>query len=253
MLRDRGDRPPRPCPCRPGCTPSSRPPGRARRGRQGGAPRRGRARPGRLAGGAGRDHRPRPAGAGGVPGPPEAREFLQRAPASRVAGESSTPSGTPWSATSPTARCCGPSGPTSTAGRRVDRGAGPRPAEGRAELLAYHYRAALSFARAAGTEPPGLAARALAALATPATGRRPRWLGDAARSWPGRGAEPGGTRPAVSCCSASAGPAAGRDDRRRGAHRGPRGPAGRGRAGGRGRGRDAAERAGLPAGAGRRP
>src|SRR4029450_5448112 len=40
----------------------------------------------------------------------------------------------------------------------------PDRAEGRAELLAYHYRAALSFARAAGTEPPGLAARALGAL-----------------------------------------------------------------------------------------
>ena len=43
-------------------------------------------------------------------------------------------------------------------------GLAPDRAEGRAELLAYHYRAALSFARAAGTEPPGLAARALAAL-----------------------------------------------------------------------------------------
>ena len=40
----------------------------------------------------------------------------------------------------------------------------PDRAEGRAELLAHHYRAALSFARAAGTEPPGLAARTRAAL-----------------------------------------------------------------------------------------
>src|SRR4029450_3428290 len=40
----------------------------------------------------------------------------------------------------------------------------PDRAEGRAELLAYHYRAALSFARAAGTGPPRGAARTLAAL-----------------------------------------------------------------------------------------
>jgi class 3 adenylate cyclase len=40
----------------------------------------------------------------------------------------------------------------------------PDRAEDRAELLAYHYRAALSFARAAGTEPAGLADRARAAL-----------------------------------------------------------------------------------------
>jgi len=40
----------------------------------------------------------------------------------------------------------------------------PDRAEDRAELLAYHYRAALSFARAAGTEPAGLAERARGAL-----------------------------------------------------------------------------------------
>jgi tetratricopeptide (TPR) repeat protein len=43
-------------------------------------------------------------------------------------------------------------------------GLAPDRAEDRAELLAYHYRAALSFARAAGTEPAGLTDRARAAL-----------------------------------------------------------------------------------------
>jgi class 3 adenylate cyclase len=43
-------------------------------------------------------------------------------------------------------------------------GLAPDRAEGRAELLAYHYRAALSSARAAGTEPAGLADRARGAL-----------------------------------------------------------------------------------------
>jgi class 3 adenylate cyclase/tetratricopeptide (TPR) repeat protein len=43
-------------------------------------------------------------------------------------------------------------------------GLAPDRAEDRAELLAYHYRAALSFARAAGTEPAGLADRTRAAL-----------------------------------------------------------------------------------------
>jgi AAA ATPase domain len=43
-------------------------------------------------------------------------------------------------------------------------GLAPDRAEDRAELLAYHYRAALWFARAAGTEPAGLADRARAAL-----------------------------------------------------------------------------------------
>jgi len=43
-------------------------------------------------------------------------------------------------------------------------GLAPDRAEDRAELLAYHYRAALSFARAAGTEPAGLAERARGAL-----------------------------------------------------------------------------------------
>ncbi|HEX8135825.1 MAG TPA: hypothetical protein VF880_20635, partial [Actinomycetes bacterium] len=43
-------------------------------------------------------------------------------------------------------------------------GLAPDRAEDRAELLAYHYRAALAFARAAGTEPAGLADRTRAAL-----------------------------------------------------------------------------------------
>jgi class 3 adenylate cyclase len=43
-------------------------------------------------------------------------------------------------------------------------GLAPDRAEDRAELLAHHYRAALSFARAAGTEPAGLADRTRAAL-----------------------------------------------------------------------------------------
>jgi class 3 adenylate cyclase len=43
-------------------------------------------------------------------------------------------------------------------------GLAPDRATDRAELLAYHYRAALSFARAAGTEPAGLAERARGAL-----------------------------------------------------------------------------------------
>jgi class 3 adenylate cyclase len=43
-------------------------------------------------------------------------------------------------------------------------GLAPDRAEDRAELLAYHYRAALSFARAAGAEPAGLADRTRAAL-----------------------------------------------------------------------------------------
>ena len=95
----------------------------------------------------------------------EAREFLQRAPASRVAGEveyafrhtlvRDVAYGQVLRAT------------------RADKhrraaawieGLAPDRAEGRAELLAYHYRAALGFARAAGAEPPGLAGRALAAL-----------------------------------------------------------------------------------------
>jgi class 3 adenylate cyclase/tetratricopeptide (TPR) repeat protein len=95
----------------------------------------------------------------------EAREFVARAPASRVAGEveyafrhtlvRDVAYGQVLRAT------------------RADKhrraaawieGLAPDRAEGRAELLAYHYRAALSFARAAGTEPPGLARRALAAL-----------------------------------------------------------------------------------------
>jgi class 3 adenylate cyclase len=43
-------------------------------------------------------------------------------------------------------------------------GLAPDRAEDRAELLAYHYRAALSFARAAGSEPAGLAERTRVAL-----------------------------------------------------------------------------------------
>jgi class 3 adenylate cyclase/tetratricopeptide (TPR) repeat protein len=95
----------------------------------------------------------------------EAREFLQRAPASRVAGE------VEYAFRHLLVR--------DVAYRQVLRAEradkhrraaawiealAPDRAEGRAELLAAHYRAALSFARAAGTEPPGLAARALAAL-----------------------------------------------------------------------------------------
>jgi class 3 adenylate cyclase/tetratricopeptide (TPR) repeat protein len=95
----------------------------------------------------------------------EAREFLQRAPTSRVAGEveyafrhtlvRDVAYGQVLRAT------------------RADKhrraaawieGLAPDRAEGRAELLAHHYRAALGFAQAAGAEPPGLAGRALAAL-----------------------------------------------------------------------------------------
>ena len=95
----------------------------------------------------------------------EAREFLQRAPASRVAGE------VEYAFRHALVRDVA-YGQVLRA-ERADKhrraatwieGLAPDRAEGRAELLAYHYRAALSFARAAGTEPPGLAARALAAL-----------------------------------------------------------------------------------------
>jgi class 3 adenylate cyclase/tetratricopeptide (TPR) repeat protein len=96
----------------------------------------------------------------------EAREFLQRAPASRVAGE------VEYAFRHALVRDVA-YGQVLRA-ERADKhrraatwieGLAPDRAEGRAELLAYHYRAALSFARAAGTEPPGLAARAKAALA----------------------------------------------------------------------------------------
>jgi class 3 adenylate cyclase/tetratricopeptide (TPR) repeat protein len=95
----------------------------------------------------------------------EAREFLQRAPVSRVAGE------VEYAFRHTLVRDVA-YGQVLRA-ERADKhrraaawieGLGPDRAEGRAELLAYHYRAALSFARAAGTEPPGLAGRALAAL-----------------------------------------------------------------------------------------
>jgi class 3 adenylate cyclase/tetratricopeptide (TPR) repeat protein len=95
----------------------------------------------------------------------EAREFLRRAPASRVAGE--VEYGFRHTLVRDVAY-----GQVLRA-QRADKhrraaawieGLAPDRAEGRAELLAYHYRAALSFARAAGTEPPGLAARTLAAL-----------------------------------------------------------------------------------------
>jgi class 3 adenylate cyclase/tetratricopeptide (TPR) repeat protein len=95
----------------------------------------------------------------------EAREFLQRAPASRVAGE------VEYGFRHPLVRDVA-YGQVLRA-ERADKhrraaawieALAPDRAEGRAELLAYHYRAALSFARAAGTEPPGLAARSLAAL-----------------------------------------------------------------------------------------
>jgi class 3 adenylate cyclase len=95
----------------------------------------------------------------------EAREFLQRAPASRVAGE------VEYAFRHLLVRDVA-YGQLLRA-ERADKhrraaawieALAPDRTEGRAELLAYHYRAALSFARAAGTEPPGLAARALAAL-----------------------------------------------------------------------------------------
>jgi tetratricopeptide (TPR) repeat protein len=95
----------------------------------------------------------------------EAREFLQRAPASRVAGE------VEYAFRHALVRDVA-YGQVVRA-ERADKhrraaawieALAPDRAEGRAELLAYHYRAALSFARAAGTEPPGLAARALGAL-----------------------------------------------------------------------------------------
>ena len=95
----------------------------------------------------------------------EAREFLQRAPASRVAGE------VEYAFRHVLVRDVA-YGQVLRA-ERADKhrraaawieALAPDRTEGRAELLAYHYRSALSFARAAGTEPPGLAARALAAL-----------------------------------------------------------------------------------------
>ena len=95
----------------------------------------------------------------------EAREFLRRAPTSRVAGE--VEYGFRHTLVRDVAY-----GQVLRA-QRADKhrraaawieGLAPDRAEGRAELLAYHYRAALSFARAAGTEPSGLAARTLAAL-----------------------------------------------------------------------------------------
>jgi class 3 adenylate cyclase/tetratricopeptide (TPR) repeat protein len=95
----------------------------------------------------------------------EAREFLQRAPASRVAGE------VEYAFRHAMVRDVA-YGQVLRAERaeRHRRAASwiealaPDRAQGRAELLAYHYRAALSFARAAGSEPPGLVARALGAL-----------------------------------------------------------------------------------------
>jgi class 3 adenylate cyclase len=95
----------------------------------------------------------------------EAREFIQRAPASRVAGE------VEYAFRHVLVRDVA-YGQVLRA-ERADKhrraaawieALAPDRAEGRAELLASHYRAALSFARAAGTEPPGLAARTLAAL-----------------------------------------------------------------------------------------
>jgi class 3 adenylate cyclase/tetratricopeptide (TPR) repeat protein len=95
----------------------------------------------------------------------EAREFLQRAPASRVAGE--VEYGFRHSLVRDVAYGQVLRAHRADKHRRAGawiEGLAPDRAEGRAELLAYHYRAALSFARAAGTEPPGLAARTLAAL-----------------------------------------------------------------------------------------
>jgi class 3 adenylate cyclase/tetratricopeptide (TPR) repeat protein len=95
----------------------------------------------------------------------EAREFLQRAPASRVAGE------VEYAFRHLVVRdvAYGQVLRAERADKHLRAAAwiealAPDRAEGRAELLASHYRAALSFARAAGTEPPGLAGRALAAL-----------------------------------------------------------------------------------------
>jgi tetratricopeptide (TPR) repeat protein len=95
----------------------------------------------------------------------EAREFLQRAPASRVAGE------VEYAFRHTLVRDVAYGQVLRAARADKHRRAAawiedlaPDRAEGRAELLAYHYRAALGFARAAGTEPPGLADRAQAAL-----------------------------------------------------------------------------------------
>jgi class 3 adenylate cyclase len=95
----------------------------------------------------------------------EAREFLQRAARSRVAGE------VEYAFRHTLVREVA-YGQVLRAERadKHRRAAGwierlaPDRAEGRAELLAHHYRAALSFARAAGSEPAGLAARTRAAL-----------------------------------------------------------------------------------------
>ena len=147
----------------------------------------------------------------------EAREFLQRAPASRVAGEVEYA----FRHTLVRDVAYGQVLRAERAGkhRRAAEwieGLAPDRAEGRAELLAYHYRAALSFARAAGTEPPGLAARALGALRDAGDrAARPRRLGDRGPV-PGRGAgadrrgRPGsGTAPA----RPRPGPLPGRDGR----------------------------------------
>jgi tetratricopeptide (TPR) repeat protein len=95
----------------------------------------------------------------------ETREFLQRAPASRVAGE------VEYAFRHLVVRdvAYGQVLRAERADKHLRAAAwiealAPDRAEGRAELLASHYRAALSFARAAGTEPAGLAARTLAAL-----------------------------------------------------------------------------------------
>jgi class 3 adenylate cyclase/tetratricopeptide (TPR) repeat protein len=95
----------------------------------------------------------------------EAREFLQRAPASRVAGE------VEYAFRHTLVRDVAYGQVLRAARADKHRRAAawiesvaPDRAEGRAELLAYHYRAALGFARAAGAEPPGLAGRALAAM-----------------------------------------------------------------------------------------
>jgi class 3 adenylate cyclase/tetratricopeptide (TPR) repeat protein len=95
----------------------------------------------------------------------EAKEFVQRAERSRVAGE------VEYSFRHALVRDVA-YGQVLRAERadKHRRAAGwlerlpPDRAEDRAELLAYHYRAALGFARAAGAEPPGLADLARAAL-----------------------------------------------------------------------------------------
>jgi hypothetical protein len=171
-----------------------------------------------------------------------------------VAGEVEYASGTSWSATSPTGRCCGPSGPTSTAGPPAGSRPWPRtgPRAGPSCSPTTTGPPCRSPA-AAGTEPPGLADRDLAALRE--AGDRAAALGGwetAARFYAERWSSGPSGDPARGPLLLRLGRArcrgemAGHDE----LDRGRAGPAGRRRAGGRGRGRDAARRAGLPPGRG---